>query len=212
MRPIEAPVTGVKVFRVTDCGLLQSPYAYCIWPAVNSGYCSTRGFFFWAFPNEWHNYLAPPRGAVLAVVKVLPSKTRRLISVDPFGVTQKWPNYLPELPKRVDAVCARNLVGIARAIRIELLIGRANDFDGSQLQRKLEQYAPLRLVEEQRPCILCGSCCWEVYGASSGDCPLLESDYYWVRLPSEHKLRRWRCRKTRTMTVSVVESVLRKNE
>ncbi|GIW60010.1 MAG: hypothetical protein KatS3mg087_1076 [Patescibacteria group bacterium] len=145
--PIEAPVVGVKYFSVwRDDGFLVSHSVRLAWPPARPPrYVSRRGFFFWAFPLPWLPYASPSvppsmtAVAAVATVRVLPHDTAQCCRIDSIG--NHWPDYAPQIPRGVDAVCARNMVGIARAIEIlDIRLISASGIESSLLDAMRRHY------------------------------------------------------------------------
>ncbi|GIW60021.1 MAG: hypothetical protein KatS3mg087_1087 [Patescibacteria group bacterium] len=137
---LEATVRAVKILDVLPPGELCSPRAGIIWPTATA-YSSARGFFCWALPPSWYSRIVPlrPRSAAV-ILRVLPHETRGQPIEPPPDTALRWPDYVSEIPAEADVIVARNLVAVARAVAIERVIVRGEDY-----WPRLAQYAPVSI-------------------------------------------------------------------
>ncbi|GIW60012.1 MAG: hypothetical protein KatS3mg087_1078 [Patescibacteria group bacterium] len=178
---LEAPVVGAKVLRISDRGYLQSPaVATGEWPVSPRGYRSPRGFFFWAFPRILLDCAYPLSvGYAVAVIRVLPHDTPGLRTITP-TVPVRWPHYAPTVPRDADCVVARNMVGIARAVRIEQVIVR--EYDATVSGQHLREYGvPVQTPTRQEVTLGVDTDSWFLDIASV---PVACGDYYTCGRPT----------------------------
>ncbi|GIW60016.1 MAG: hypothetical protein KatS3mg087_1082 [Patescibacteria group bacterium] len=138
---LEAPVVGVKILKLANDGRrLRSAAVNADWPFSPRGYRSARGFFFWSFPPAWLPLVRPMHAdEVIAIVRVLPADTPCLSSVEPVG-NPTWPRYMDDLPLDADAMCARNMVAVARAVAIDCIVLHPQHY---AVLDAIDRYAPV---------------------------------------------------------------------
>ncbi|GIW60008.1 MAG: hypothetical protein KatS3mg087_1074 [Patescibacteria group bacterium] len=201
---LTAPVCGVKVLEIHGRYKLSSPVASTIWPPA-SAYSSLRGLFFWAFPAAWRRYVwISSQVNVAALVDVVPADTESC-RIEPIVRNLFWPESLPTLNDG-DCLVARNLVGVARCLRIETIIV-SQCLTERQLER-LSEYAPLRVSHSGFPRLEVWTSGWRWF--DSGGSLVLDACYDRVRLFARHNFAtlEWRDRRTRQQVHDIVQEIL----
>ncbi|GIW60019.1 MAG: hypothetical protein KatS3mg087_1085 [Patescibacteria group bacterium] len=203
---LTAPVCGVKVLEIHRRYQLASPVASTIWPPAQS-YFSTRGLFFWAFPETWCRYLwSASQINVAALVDVVPADTDSC-RISPGIPNLVWPEDVPPIQHfECDCLVARNMVGIARCLRIRnLIVSRC--LSDRQLHR-LAEYAPVRVSHNEFPRLEVWTSGWRWF--DSGGSLVLDACYDRVRLFARHNFAtlEWRDRRTRERVHDIVQEIL----
>ncbi|GIV49917.1 MAG: hypothetical protein KatS3mg038_0438 [Candidatus Kapaibacterium sp.] len=115
MRPLVAPLYGVKAVDLCWPPAISSPYADTVWPPSPSRvYTARNGIYFWAL--DWRRIwrtLGPLTGVqAILLLEAVPAETPGVL-LEPVRECTG-----PQLPPQADAIVHRNLVAIARAVRV----------------------------------------------------------------------------------------------
>lgn len=206
MDSLAAPVSGVKVLEICwDC--LSSPVVNTRWPPAPA-YCAQNGIFFWALPKRWSEYLwISFPFSVVALVEVVP-ETDSCCQLSPALPNLTWPEYAPRIPPGADAICAHNMVAVARCLRIQKLVVSGSLTD-SRLER-LSEYAPLQLPYSGYPRLEVWVSGWRWFDELGR--LIVDSGDQYVRLFAKHNFLTldWRDRRTRGQVDEIVQEILAK--
>ncbi|GIV49795.1 MAG: hypothetical protein KatS3mg038_0316 [Candidatus Kapaibacterium sp.] len=115
MRPLVTPLYGVKAVDLCWPPAISSPYADTVWPPSPSRvYTARNGIYFWAL--DWRRIwrtLGPLTGVqAILLLEAVPAETPGVLLEPARECTG------PQLPPEADAIVHRNLVAIARAVRV----------------------------------------------------------------------------------------------
>ncbi|GIV51294.1 MAG: hypothetical protein KatS3mg038_1815 [Candidatus Kapaibacterium sp.] len=115
MRPLVTPLYGVKAVDLCWPPAISSPYADTVWPPSPSRvYTARNGIYFWAL--DWRRIwrtLGPLTGVqAILLLEAVPAETPGVL-LEPVRECTG-----PQLPPQADAIVHRNLVAIARAVRV----------------------------------------------------------------------------------------------